>query len=369
MSGVGLAGRGLACTLGADLPACVASLRAGGVAAGAFALAPGLSTPYFAIAGAATDWLTRARHLVRSVAAQSGAEAARDGPLFVASTSFDMGLRELGDEFRYDLQHFSETVAGWLDWRGPVFTVCTACTSALNAVLSATALLRAGDAEQALVLGLELASRYTIGGFHGMQLLSPTAARPFGAARNGLVLGEAVAALRLARGAARWRIRGGANVVDSRDPAGAVVDAVAAMAERALAASGLPAGAIDLVKLQAAGSPGNDAVEAAGLHRVFAPLPPLVSFKGVIGHTLGAAGAAELALLTACLEDGAAGAAGEDGEDGAAGAWPSIHYAQDPSLHATLAPRPPRPPRHVLAAILGFGGGHTAVVLEDTAAS
>ena len=93
-------------------------------------------------------------------------------------------------------------------------------------------------------------------------------------------------------------------MVDGSQPTGASASAVVSMYQRALAASGLAEGAIDLIKVQAAGSPGNDAVEAQGLREAFEVVPPLVSLKAAIGHTMGASGAAEIALLTACLEQG-----------------------------------------------------------------
>ena len=353
MNEVYLAGRGLASALGENLDAAVHALRAGGVPTVAFECAPGERTPYFGMPETGEDWVTRARRLVRAAAAESGALAVRSGTLFVASTSFDMGRREHGDAFELDIQDYSETLGRWLDWQGPILTVCTACTSAMNALLSASALVRSGDASDALVLGIELSNQFTVGGFRSMQLLSPTAARPFGEGRNGLVLGEAVAALHLSSTPSRWRLAGGANVVDASDPAGAVTAAVTTMCAEALARSGVRASDIDLIKLQAAGSHHNDATELAGLRRAFEVLPALVSLKGWLGHTLGAAGAAEIALLLACIE---------------AEVWPAPGYALDAELDAPLATAAPVRLRHVLAAILGFGGGHTAVVLEDTAA-
>jgi 3-oxoacyl-[acyl-carrier-protein] synthase I len=357
MNEVYVAGRGLASALGADLAQAVRALRDGGVPTVDFETAPGERTPFFAIPTSGEDWSTRARRLVRAAATESGALGARDGTLFVASTSFDMGRREHGDAFELDIQEYSERLGGWLDWRGPILTVCTACTSAVNALLSASALIRAGDASDALVVGIELSNQYTVGGFRSMQLLSPSAALPFGAARNGLVLGEAVAALHLSNRPARWRLCGGANVVDASDPAGAVTPAVATMCRQALARSGLDARDIDLVKMQAAGSPHNDATELAGLRLAFGALPALpalVSLKGWLGHTLGAAGAAEIALLLACIE---------------ADLWAAPNYPLDRTLDAQLACSAPARLRYVLASILGFGGGHAAVVLEDMVAS
>ena len=354
MNPVYLAGRGLASALGPDLASAMVALGQGGVQPGRFEVAGGWAWPYYAIADDEPDWMARTRRIAQRVAAESGALAGpRTGPLFLSSSSLDMGGLEDHSIFDGSDPNFPEAVAGWLGWRGPVFAISTACTSGLNAVLSARSLIRQGHTDHALVLGLELRNRVTVGGFGDMQLLSATRSLPFGQARAGLVLGEAVAALHLSSQPSRWRIAGGANVVDGQDPAGSVPSAVVAMCRQALADSGLAPQDIALIKPQAAGSLNGDAVEAQALREVFAPLPALVSLKAAIGHTLGAAGAAELALLTACLESKV---------------WPRVDYVQDAALHAPLAEQAPRQARHVMASILGFGGGHTAVVLEDLAA-
>lgn len=344
-----IAGRALVSALGPDLANALTALAAG-AAPRSITLSNGSAWPCYTIDDDEADWVLRSRRLIQRAAAEAGATDRR-GALFVTSSSLDIGLLETTHDFERDHHEFAETIAGWLDWQGPVYTVSTACTSGLNALLSARTLVRHGVAPEALVLGLELRNTLTLGGFAGMQLLSPTGALPYGLGRNGLVLGEAVAALRVSAQASRWRIAGGANVVDGRDPAGSIESAVIDMCHQALADSGLTANDISLVKPQAAGGAASDATEARALRQVFAPLPPLVSFKAAIGHTLGASGIAELALLTACLE---------------CGAWPRADHAQDPALQAPLANVPPSHARHVLASILGFGGGHTAVVLEDT---
>ena len=124
-----------------------------------------------------------------------------------------------------------------------------------------------------------------------------------------------------------------------------------AMLQTALGQCGLAAQDIDLIKVQAAGSPVNDAVEAQGLRAVFPVLPALVSLKPAIGHTMGASGAAEIALLMACL---------------AQGEWPVCAHAVDEALDVHCPAQPPPAVRRVMATILGFGGGHATVVLERT---
>ena len=352
MTALYLHGRSLISALGGDLAEASATLAEGGVAPTRVALADGVEWPYFGIADAEAGWQRRSGRLLRAAVAQAGVDdALRDAPLFIASSSFQIGAIEAGEPARRDDYHsFAEEIADWLGWRGPVHLVSTACTSSLNALLAAAAHLRAGAADDALVLGVELANRYTVAGFATLQLLSPYAARPFGSGRDGLVLGEAVAALHLSRRPSRWRLRGGAARVDGRDPTGARPDTVAQLCREALEDAGLAAEAVDLVKVQAAGSPYNDANEVAGLADVFAPLPPLVSLKAAIGHTLGAAGAAELALMLACLERDV---------------WPRVDYPLDPEAGAGLAPARPARVRQLLALILGFGGGYAAVALED----
>ncbi|MFO1340314.1 MAG: beta-ketoacyl synthase N-terminal-like domain-containing protein [Burkholderiaceae bacterium] len=359
MKAVHLQGRALASGLGPDLAAALAALRRGGVAPGRLALGGGHDCLYHALDDdLASPWAERARRWVQAVAAASGAlDGPRTGALVLASSSMDIGRRERDGDFSGRFDDFAAEVAHWLGWRGTVHGVSNACTSGLNALLAARSLLESGEADEALVLGIELRSRVTPAGFLGMQLLSPGGARPLAAGRDGMVLGEAVAALRLAPAPARWRLAGGANRVDGRDSAGAAGEAIVATCRAALADAGVAPGAIGLVKLQAAGSPANDEAEARALQQLFgaAGLPPLVTLKAALGHTLGAAGVAELALLTACLDEAAAPAA-----------WPGVPAPADPALGLALAPAcPPAAARHVLANIFGFGGGHAAVVLED----
>jgi 3-oxoacyl-[acyl-carrier-protein] synthase-1 len=352
MKPVYLAGRALASVLGLSLDQALASLRSSTApTATAYPVAGHGDLPYQRIPGPihGVGWDARARALITQVAADVGAAQARHGALFIATScqDGDTAERTLGD---MDFHALSRRIGDWLDWRGPVFLISSACTSSMQALLSATEWLRAGTAKQALVLGVELDNKLTLPGFAALQLLSPSRGKPFALQRDGIVLGEAVAALRLStQQTAPWQLLGGANVVDGTQPTSASAKSVAQMCQRALAASGLTTTDVDLIKVQAAGSPGNDAREAEGLLATFASMPALVSLKPLIGHCMGACGAAEIALLLECLEHGY---------------WPRYPDAADPSLGVKLATQAPMQLRRVLAAILGFGGSHAAMVLE-----
>jgi 3-oxoacyl-[acyl-carrier-protein] synthase II len=76
----------------------------------------------------------------------------------------------------------------------------------------------------------------------------------------------------------------------------------------AMAQAGVEAGEIDLIAAHATGTPDNDAAEYAALRDVLGDQQlgrtPVVCFKTHLGHTLGAAGAAELILSTMALRYG-----------------------------------------------------------------
>ena len=352
MSDVYLRGRGLVSALGPDLPQAAIAVARGVPAPQHRTLADGTRWPWFAIDAVEGSWRARARALVRAAVEQAGiGPSQRRAPLYLATSSVHIGAIEAGEQGAgLDYRGFAREVAEWLAWEGPVRVVSTACTSSLQALSAASADIRAGAANEAVVLGMELANCFTLSGFACMRLLSLQAARPLGRERDGLVLGEAVAALHLSREPDRWKLDAVSSLVDGRDPTGARPDTVARLCREVLAQAGTTPGAIDLVKLQATGSPANDPHEIEGLRQVFAGLPALVSLKAALGHTLGASGAAEIALLLECLEQGV---------------LPRIDYPLDPDIGATLAQVPPAKVRIVLALILGFGGGYAGAVLED----
>lgn len=353
MKPVYLCGQSLACALGIGLDDSLKALHKGAAKISSYDLGGGFgeSVPYYAISEANADQSKRARELIVRVANEAGAAHAREGALFIATSSFHVGMGASEENFAEGgFSVLAGQIATLLNWIGPVYVVGTACTSSLNALLSAHALIREGEVHEALVLGLEFENAITLRGFAALQLLSKTGVQPFGKYRDGLVLGEAVAALRLSsRQSSQWKMLGGANVVDGRQPTGASVKAVVDMYQRALNHCGLSAEQIDLIKVQASGSRGDDAVEAQGLRAAFDAMPALVSLKSALGHTLGASGAAEIALLCACLEQGL---------------WPKSATEFDEALEVALASDAPESVRRMMVSILGFGGSHSTVVLE-----
>jgi 3-oxoacyl-[acyl-carrier-protein] synthase II len=198
---------------------------------------------------------------------------------------------------------------------GPVVTTQLACASGTAAVGMGARWIREGRCDVVLSGGADVLCRYVVAGFNCLRATAEEA-RPFDAARRGLVLGEGAAVLVLE--SAAHAARRGAPVRARLTGDGAAADAVhmtapdrqgrgaAAAIRQALARAGREPASIGFVSAHGTGTPYNDAMEAQALGAVFGAhrRVPVNSVKGAIGHTLGAAGAIEAVLCVEVLERG-----------------------------------------------------------------
>ncbi|MFK4107079.1 beta-ketoacyl-[acyl-carrier-protein] synthase family protein [Streptomyces sp. NPDC019531] len=205
---------------------------------------------------------------------------------------------------------------------GPNLVTATACASGATAIGTALQLLRDDSCDVVIAGGGEAGvSPLMVTGFAQMGALSrrldePCAAsRPFDADRDGFVIGEGSGMLVLereadarARGArVRAKVAGYGASADAHhmtapDPEGTgVVQAL----HTALAAADVMPDEVDHVNAHGTSTPLNDAAEAGALRKVLGEGAAVTSAKGVIGHTLGAAGAIEAALTVLTVQHGA----------------------------------------------------------------
>jgi 3-oxoacyl-[acyl-carrier-protein] synthase-1 len=241
--------------------------------------------------------------------------------------------------------------------RGADYSVNTACTASANALLYAAQLVERGDAPAALVVGVELFNTITAMGFAGLELIARGSMKPFDAARDGLVPGEAVAALVVtARPRSAFRLLGGATLCDTHSISAANPDgsSVAEVMRAALDSATLGAGDIAALKTHGTASLLNDEAEVAGMRRLFgAELPPLCALKPFIGHTFGACGLGELLLFCGAARRGFLA--------------PTPGVCAEPSdLGVRLNQRPqPLAPGRFLLNYFGFGGNNTSLVVGN----
>lgn len=320
------------------------------------------SFPFFALPLDDTDWMTRAEQAVRRVVAQLG-PLAPETPLFIASSSYQIGhFEQQARAGQLDMPpasaSFSRQIADWAGLSGPCSSISNACISGFSAIDAARSLIAGGRIDEAIVLGIELANDSTLAGFAAMELLARRSCRPFAPQRDGLVLGEAVSAIRLSAAPGRWRIAGLRTGIDAYSTTGPDPDGgpIARLAVDCLNEAEMKPADIELLKLQAAGSPGTDLAEANALRRIFGnAVPPLISFKPSFGHTLGASGIAELATLMACL----------DGEK--IPATPGFSQT-DPEIGLQLmVDRNNAYVERAMLNLVGFGGGLATMIIERQA--
>ncbi|WP_131741033.1 beta-ketoacyl-[acyl-carrier-protein] synthase family protein [Actinomadura roseirufa] len=251
---------------------------------------------------------------------------------------------------------------------GPNLVTATACASGATAIGTAMRLLQRGDCDVVLTGGTEApVTPLLVAGFAQMGALSrrvadPAAAsRPFDAARDGFVIGEGSAVLVLERAAdarargARTRARlagygasADAHHMTAPDPEGTQVSRTV---RAALAEAGAEPADVAHVNAHGTSTPLNDAVEARVVRGLFGGDAAVTSAKGVVGHTLGAAGAIEAVLTVLAIERGTVPPTAN-------------HDRPDPDLGIDVVAGAPRRRAIEVAVSHSFGfGGQNAVLV------
>jgi 3-oxoacyl-[acyl-carrier-protein] synthase II len=193
-------------------------------------------------------------------------------------------------------------------WRGPTFSVASACATGGHAIGLALRTIQSGDADAVLAAASEAAlTPLGTSSFQAMDVLSPTGrSLPFDARRDGFVMGEGSGALLLE--AAETAEARGATVLGELLGYGATADAyhitspdpeaegAVRAIESALEDAAVEPDDVDYVNAHGTGTELNDRVETLALKRALggaAGRIPVSSTKSVIGHLLGAAAVVE----------------------------------------------------------------------------
>ncbi|MBE0495282.1 MAG: beta-ketoacyl synthase [Campylobacterales bacterium] len=292
--------------------------------------------------------------------------------IFIGSTSMSMSVHEAAYEARIALGeegacehlgygHLGTFVEGIVGSRRKTVLFSTACTSSANALCYGAKMLRQGAIKRALVLGIELFNRATFEGFSSLLLLSKEGMyRPFDHRSDGIILGEGCSVLLLEthpRHEDDFYYMGSASNCDSTsettsDPSG--IPIFEAM-HGALEDAGIALGAVDAIKAHATGSENNTVSEVNALLKLFHThgcTPPVTAMKPFLGHTLGASGTNEIALLLACAKQGFV---------------PPVFGFKVPMLDFTPLTTPLKDLKKAtfLFNFVAFGGSNTAIVLSN----
>jgi nodulation protein E len=200
-----------------------------------------------------------------------------------------------------------------LGLKGPAWTVASACAAGTHAIGQAFHMLRNGQIQVALAGGTEACLTVgTIKCWEALRVLSADTCRPFSKTRSGIVLGEGAAMFvletrenALRRGARIYaEVLGFGMSADAADITAPSIDGAVRAMNSALTDAKLNADEIDYVNAHGTGTPLNDKSESEALRLVFPTKIdqlPVSSSKAVLGHSLGAAGALEIAASALAL--------------------------------------------------------------------
>lgn len=259
------------------------------------------------------------------------------------------------------------------DARGPCGTVATACTAGTQAIGEGIRMIQRGDADVVLAGGADaMINPVGVLGFSMLGTLSrrneepERASRPFDRDRDGFVIGEGAAVLILER--ERFARARGARVLAEAAGYAATCDAyritderpdAAAAAEamrRCLADGGAEPGDVGYVNAHGTGTQMNDLTETRAMKEALGDRAmdvPVSSTKSMVGHTLAAAGALELAASAVALRDEFLP--------------PTInHETPDPQCDLDYVPNNSRPARFdtALSNSFGFGGQNACLMIR-----
>lgn len=257
-----------------------------------------------------------------------------------------------------------------LGWRGPNYSISTACATGNHSIIAAAEHIRRGDADIMLSGGAEGALiPLGLAGFCAIKALSQRneapqqASRPWDRGRDGFVMGEGAGVLLLeslehaaGRGATIYaEYLGGASncdayhITDPRPDGAGVIDCL----RSALNDAHIGIEDINYVNAHATSTPAGDMAEIAALKNLFKD-PSKVAInatKSMIGHCLGAAGGIEAIATTMAIHRGTI--------------HPTINLEDPEPGLAFFAPKEATP-WSIQAAFsnsFGFGGHNAAIVL------
>ncbi|MFE9367066.1 beta-ketoacyl-[acyl-carrier-protein] synthase family protein [Streptomyces sp. NPDC006978] len=291
-----------------------------------------------------------------------------------SGTRWDVDHRPAGAhlERAFAPSTLASAVAEEVGAHGPVQTVSTGCTSGLDAIGYAFHSVEEGRVDICVAGASDTPiTPITVACFDAIKATSANnddpehASRPFDARRDGFVMGEGGAVLILeeleharARGATVYcEISGYATFGNAYHMTGLTTEGLE-MAEAintALAHARLDGSQVDYVNAHGSGTKQNDRHETAAVKKALgahAYKVPMSSIKSMVGHSLGAIGAIEIAACVLALKHQTVP--------------PTANYeTADPECDLDYVPRTARPLklRSVLSVGSGFGGFQSAVAM------
>lgn len=269
--------------------------------------------------------------------------------------------------------------------KGVALSFATACSSSATALVKARQLILAGICDAVIAGGVDVASPTTLLGFDSLEAISPERTNPFSANRTGITLGEGAAFFVVSRDDVQETgivLSGAGESSDASHMTAPLADGsgAAQAMKAALADASLTPSEIDYVNLHGTGTKLNDSMEARAVAAVFGKdagarqnesgttaatsddtdctAVPVSSTKPMTGHTLGAAGALELAACFCAIQR----------QRLPLHLWDRAQDSDLPRLNFVSDAQPARKITRCMSNSFAFGGCNISLVIEKVPA-
>lgn len=248
---------------------------------------------------------------------------------------------------------------------GPSLSFATACSSSATAIIKAKELIKAGIADAVIAGGADIVSDTVLLGFNSLEAIdTQKITDPFSKNRNGITLGEASAFFVLSRDDienTKIILAGTGESCDASHMTAPLADGSGAESaiKAALKDAGIEPMQIDYVNMHGTGTHLNDSMEGKGLNLVFGEYKvPVSTTKPVTGHTLGAAGALELAACFFAIKE----------QKLPVQVWDGEFDTEIPELNIVTKGKElklTRPVKTCMSNSFAFGGANASLIIQE----
>ena len=265
-------------------------------------------------------------------------------------------LENPNSEFSNDralLTSLTQKIEQYFSLKNKIQILSNACISGSLAIEYARRLLQSDQFENAIVIGADEVSRFILSGFESFQAVSDTVCKPFDRDRNGINLGEAIAAVCLSKIPSEnsVKILGSGNFNDANHISGPsrTGEGLVRSIQKALENSEVE---IDFISAHGTATLYNDEMESIAFHRCGLSEIPTNSLKAFFGHTLGASGILETILSIHSLKNNVL--------------IPSLRFENQGTTHPVniIRTAEKKELKTFLKTASGFGGSNIATVFE-----
>lgn len=251
--------------------------------------------------------------------------------------------------------------------KGPSLSFATACSSSATAIIKAKELIKAGIIDAAIAGGADITSDTVLLGFNSLEAIDTKhISNPFSINRNGITLGEGAAFFLISKDdidGTNIVLAGTGESSDANHMTAPLADGTGAQQamNAALTDADLKPEQIDYVNLHGTGTHLNDSMEGKGVDLVFGSCKvPVSTTKPMTGHTLGAAGALELAACFMTIKNQKLPVQIWDGQQDPD--IPELNIITAPEDHSTVAAE--KDIKCCMSNSFAFGGCNASLIIK-----